>query len=57
MSKAKVERKHLEKIIKALESIEYGLVQIYVHNANIIQIEKVEKYRFPLEKKASNNES
>lgn len=40
----------LKRIIRALEGLEYGSVQIVVHDSQITQIERVEKQRFPLEK-------
>jgi len=41
----------IEKIIRTLENLEYGTVQITVHDSQVTQIEKVEKYRFDLKKK------
>jgi hypothetical protein len=35
-----------KEIISALNSIEYGQIQITVHNSRIVQIEKTEKTRF-----------
>lgn len=40
----------LKRILHALEGLEYGSVQIVVHDSQITQIERVEKQRFPLEK-------
>lgn len=40
----------IDKIIYFLESLEYGTVQITVHDSQITQIEKGEKYRFSLKK-------
>lgn len=40
----------IDKIIHFVESLEYGTVQITVHDSQITQIEKGEKYRFSLQK-------
>ncbi|MBX6395737.1 MAG: YezD family protein [Alicyclobacillaceae bacterium] len=37
----------LNRIIEALEGLEYGSVQIIVHDAQIVQIDRTEKRRFP----------
>lgn len=36
----------IKEIIEALNSLQYGHVQITVHNARIVQIDKTEKTRF-----------
>ncbi|WP_268990214.1 YezD family protein [Calidifontibacillus erzurumensis] len=46
-----LEQKIYENIKTMLESIKYGKIQITVHDSQITQIEKVEKYHFPLRKK------
>lgn len=38
------------RILRALEGLEYGTVQIVIHDSKITQIERTEKHRFPLEK-------
>ncbi|CAM3541363.1 YezD family protein [Hydrogenibacillus schlegelii] len=38
----------LECIEKALEGLEYGTVQITVHDGQIVQIDRTEKMRFPV---------
>ncbi len=43
----------VQRILRALEGLEYGSVQIVVHDSQITQIERVEKQRFPLEKSDS----
>lgn len=43
----------IAKIIYALESLEFGTVQITVHDSQVTQIEKVEKHRFQLQKNKS----
>ncbi len=40
----------LQRIVRALDGLEYGSVQIVVHDSQITQIERLEKHRFPLEK-------
>lgn len=42
------------RILKALEGLEYGAVQIVVHDSQVIQIDRTEKHRFPLEKVQSS---
>ncbi|KEO83589.1 YezD family protein [Tumebacillus flagellatus] len=39
----------VQQILRALEGMQFGTVQVTVHNAQITQIERVEKHRFPLE--------
>lgn len=38
------------RILHALEGLQYGSVQIVVHDSQVIQIDRTEKHRFPLEK-------
>jgi hypothetical protein len=40
----------IETILKALEGLEYGSLQITVHESQITQIDRTEKKRFPLER-------
>lgn len=40
----------IQRIVRSLEGLEYGSVQIIVHDSKITQIERLEKKRFPLEK-------
>ncbi len=40
----------MERILRSLEGLEYGSLNITVHDSQITQIERVEKYRYPLEK-------
>jgi hypothetical protein len=35
----------IKEIIKSLENLKYGQIQITVHNSKIVQIEKTEKTR------------
>lgn len=39
-----------EKIARALDSLEYGSIHIVVHDSQVVQIERTEKYRLPAEK-------
>ncbi len=45
----------LEKIIYALEGLEFGTVQITVHDSQVTQIEKNEKHRFQLQKQKAKD--
>lgn len=49
-SKNKIDQEVIDKIVSFLENIEYGTVQITVHDSQVTQIEKGEKYRFSLKK-------
>ncbi|MBZ5749468.1 YezD family protein [Metabacillus rhizolycopersici] len=49
-SKHKIDQDVIDKIISLLENIEFGTVQITVHDSQVTQIEKGEKYRFALKK-------
>ncbi|BCU83017.1 hypothetical protein JIR001_28000 [Polycladomyces abyssicola] len=40
----------VERILKALRGMQYGSVVITVHDSQIVQIDRTEKYRIPLEK-------
>lgn len=40
----------IDKIIYFIENMEFGTVQITVHDSQVTQIEKGEKYRFALKK-------
>lgn len=39
-----------ERILKALEGLEYGSIHIVVHDSQVVQIERTEKYRVLAEK-------
>lgn len=56
-SKGNVDPHVVEKIISALETIDFGTVQITVHNSQVTQIDKVEKYRFSLKSKEAKQQS
>lgn len=51
LSERQIDESLVERILRALEGLEYGSVQIIIHDSKITQIERVEKQRFPLEKK------
>ncbi|MBB6446403.1 YezD family protein [Bacillus benzoevorans] len=53
-SKNKIDQEIIEKIVSLLENIEYGTIQITVHDSQVTQIEKGEKYRFSLKKAIQN---
>lgn len=57
MPKGKIDQLWVERILRSLEGLEYGSVQIVVHDSQIMQIERLEKHRFPLEKKEGFRES
>jgi hypothetical protein len=40
----------VERILKALEGMQYGSVVITIHDSQIVQIDRTEKYRIPMEK-------
>lgn len=46
-----------ERIVKALEDLEYGSIHIVVHDSQVVQIERTEKYRLPAEKLENKNVS
>jgi hypothetical protein len=50
----RLDQKVMEKIACLLEGLEFGTVQITVHDLQITQIDRVEKYRIPLQKKTSS---
>lgn len=56
-TKNKIDQVVIDKIVSFLENIEYGTVQITVHDSQVTQIEKGEKYRFALKKNNENLKS
>ncbi|WP_462410996.1 YezD family protein [Neobacillus sp. Marseille-QA0830] len=50
--KGRLDEQIIEKITSLLEGLEFGTVQITVHDSQITQIDRLEKYRFPLQTKA-----
>lgn len=51
MSLKQLDEHVLEKIASLLEGLEFGTVQITVHESQITQIDRIEKHRFPLQRK------
>jgi hypothetical protein len=49
--KGHLDEEVMEKLASLLDGLEFGTVQITVHDSQITQIDRVEKYRFPLQKK------
>ena len=49
-----VEDPRVTQVLRALEGLEYGVVQITVHDSQILQIERTEKYRFSAERSDKN---
>lgn len=52
-ARGEIEKQVIEKIIHWIQELEFGAIQITVHDSQVTQIERLEKYRFPLEKKNS----
>jgi hypothetical protein len=52
--KGRLDEQVLQKIIALIESIEFGTIQITVHDSQITQIDKVEKHRFQLQRKSQH---
>jgi hypothetical protein len=50
-----VQSEWLERIWSALEGLEYGSVVITVHDAKVVQIDRTEKFRFPLDRAAKQD--
>jgi hypothetical protein len=50
--KERLDGQVIEKIVNFLEALEFGTIQITVHDSQITQIDRLEKYRFPLQKKS-----
>jgi hypothetical protein len=51
----RLDQQIIEKIASLLEGLEFGTVQITVHDSQITQIERLEKYRIPLQRKSTSN--
>lgn len=41
----------VERILTAMKGIEYGTIQITIHDSHITQIERLERMRYPVEKR------
>jgi hypothetical protein len=51
--KGRLDQQVMEKIASLLEGLEFGTVQITVHDSQITQIDRLEKHRLPLQSKSS----
>lgn len=51
--KGRLDQQVIDKIADLLEGLEFGTVQITVHDSQITQIDRLEKHRFPLQKKTN----
>jgi hypothetical protein len=51
--KGRLDEAVMEKIASLLEGLEFGTVQITVHDSQITQIDRLEKHRLPLQSKPS----
>ncbi|WP_066366122.1 YezD family protein [Neobacillus fumarioli] len=56
LSKGRLDQQILEKIASLLEGLEFGTIQITVHDSQITQIDRLEKYRFPMQRKNERSE-
>lgn len=52
-SKVHLNQQVLEKLESLLEGLEFGTVQITVHDSQITQIDRLERHRLPLQKKTT----
>ncbi|MBS4213859.1 MULTISPECIES: YezD family protein [Neobacillus] len=52
-SKIHLNQQVLEKLESLLEGLEFGTVQITVHDSQITQIDRLERHRLPLQKKTT----
>lgn len=50
MSEKRIDDQWIELIVQSLKGIEYGSVEIVIHDSQITQIDRLEKQRFPLKK-------
>jgi hypothetical protein len=48
--KKQLDQQVMEKIASLLDGLEFGTVQITVHDSQITQIDRLEKHRLPLKK-------
>jgi hypothetical protein len=51
--KGRLDEQIIEKIADLLEGLEFGTIQITVHDSQITQIDRLEKYRIPQQKKTN----
>jgi hypothetical protein len=54
--KARIDQQVLEKVKSLLETLEFGTIQITVHDSQITQIDKLEKHRLPLQGKTNTQQ-
>ena len=54
LAKSRIDDLTIEKIRKLLETLEYGNLQITVHDSQVTQIDKLEKHRIPLKSKQAS---
>ncbi|MCM3767668.1 YezD family protein [Neobacillus niacini] len=55
--KGHLDQQVLDKITSLLNGLEFGTIQITVHDSQITQIDRLEKHRLPLQKKANSQSS
>ncbi|OCA92891.1 YezD family protein [Pseudobacillus wudalianchiensis] len=55
MSEKQIDHQWVERILQSLEGIEYGSVQIVIHDSQITQIDRLEKQRFSIKKSSNGN--
>lgn len=56
MVKGRFNQEVMEKIASLLEGLEFGAIQITVHDSQITQIDRLEKYRFQLQSKKKHSD-
>lgn len=55
MSEKRIDNQWIERILQSLEGIEYGSVEIVIHDSQITQIDRLEKRRFSIKKTNNRN--
>ena len=55
--KGRLDQQVLDKITSLLDGLEFGTIQITVHDSQITQIDRLEKHRLPLQKKNNTQSS
>ncbi|MEK4029130.1 MULTISPECIES: YezD family protein [Bacillaceae] len=53
MSEKQIDNQWVERILQSLEGIEYGSVEIVIHDSQITQIDRLEKRRFSIKKSST----
>jgi hypothetical protein len=56
LSKGQIDEQVLEKVKVLLENLEYGTVQITIHDSQVTQIDKIEKHRLSLQAKGKTQQ-